>query len=88
MIRTDAALLIARHRVINEVRIRQIEVCHDFPELLQRALLAESRVALLFLGNGGDASILVVMGGIHKCFVRQSEQFSWTLLYKASVSPF
>ena len=75
LIRTDATLLVARQRVINELRIRQIEVCHDFPELLRRALLSKSRVALLFLGNAGDAPILVVMGGINQRIVRQCEQF-------------
>ena len=70
MVRTDAALLIAWYCIVNEFRIGQIEVRHDFPELLQRALLDEPRVALLFLCNGGNAPILVVMGWIDECVVR------------------
>ncbi len=45
MVGADAALQITRHGVVNEFRIRQIEVVHDVPELLQRALLAEPRIA-------------------------------------------
>ena len=71
MIRADATLPVTGYGVVNELRVGQIEACHDGPELLQRAPLTEPRVALFFLGNGGNAPVLVVMGGINQRFVGQ-----------------
>src|SRR5660397_69040 len=64
VIRTGAALLVAGHREINELRVRQMEVFHDAPELFQCAFLAESGITFFFLGNAGDVPTLVVMGRV------------------------
>jgi hypothetical protein len=47
--RAHAALPVARHGVVDELRIRQVQPGHDLLELLERLAGAQARIAFLLL---------------------------------------
>jgi hypothetical protein len=46
---THAALPVARDGVINELRVRQLEISHDLPEFFQRLVCAKAQIMGCFL---------------------------------------
>ncbi len=74
--RADAALLIAGHSEIHELRVRQIELRHDPDEFLQRFSATDARIAGLFLADAGYAPSLVIVARIDQHLVRQGEELA------------
>ena len=75
MIGADATLQIARYSVINEFRIRQIQIGHDVSELVLRALMTKTRVTLFLLSYRRNTPALIVVRRIHEGVIRQLKQF-------------
>src|SRR5665647_3725760 len=72
--RTNAALPVAGHRVINELWIGQVQVRQNVFELLQDPFFPKPRIAFLFLRDRGNVSVLVVMrrrGNFATCLLQR-----------------
>src|SRR5450756_3091677 len=74
VLRAHAALFIARHGIIDELGIRQLERLHDGDEFGKAAAAAEAGVALALLRDGRDPAFVVVVGGIDQQIVGQGEK--------------
>jgi len=72
--RTNAALLVAGHRAINELWIGQVQVRHNVSELLQGPFFPKPGIAFLFLRYRGNVPVLVVVRRVHQNIIRQGEQ--------------
>ena len=74
--RTNAALPVAEHRVINELWIGQVQVCHNVLEFLQDPFFPKPGIAFLFLRDRGNVSVLVDMrrrGNFATCLLLQRQ---------------
>jgi hypothetical protein len=72
--RTNAALPVAGHCVINERWIGQVQVRHHGLELLQGPFFPKPGIAFFFLRYRGNVSVLVVMRRVHQNIIRQRKQ--------------
>src|SRR5450756_2646388 len=81
--RTNAALPVAGHCVINKRRIGQVQVRHSGLELLQGPFFPKPGIAFLFLRDRGNVSVLVVVRRVHQNIIRQRKQLFSDALYKS-----
>ncbi len=75
IIRADPALSVARYGIIYKFWRRQLEVCHDVPELFTSAIVSQPGVARFFLRDGGNAPVIIVVGRVNQTIIRQGKQF-------------
>jgi len=77
--RTDPALPVSGQRKVNEFGVGQVHPVHDVDKRLQWRIVAEARIARLFLTDTGHPATFVIVPGIHQRVVPQAEQFLWML---------
>ena len=73
MRRTDAALPITWNCVIDKFWVGQVQIAHDGLEFFERFAVAQAGVALFFLSNGGDETLLVIVCRIDQGLVGQGK---------------
>src|SRR6186713_328131 len=76
VVRADPALPVARHRPVDELRIRQVQAGHDLLELGLTLPGAEARVVALLLADRRDPALLVVVPRIDQVLVGEAEQLA------------
>jgi hypothetical protein len=72
----DTALTVSRDGIIHKLRIWQVEVFHDFPEIFEGTVVSQPGITFSFLCDGGNPSVVIIMAWIYQAVVRQCEQFS------------
>ena len=84
----EANMQIGRHGHVHHLRIRQVEVVHEFDIFIDRLDL-KPRIERLFFADRADCVALVVVRRKDQRFVRQLEQFAEDAnSYCARGSPF
>jgi hypothetical protein len=69
--RANTAFAVARYRIVDELRVGEIEVAHDLAEFFEGFVFAQATVAVFFLRDGGDTPFLVVMPRVDEIVIRQ-----------------